>query len=327
MTDKVQPGRHLAAVLACLPYAFFLLVSPSLAQEAAPRSAVRLFDYDERQPLDIREAGRFDRPGCTVVDLTYASPKGGRVPAFLVVPKGKGPFAAILFGHWGGGNRTEFLPEAELYARVGVVSLLPDYPWDRPEPWHRAVNFDPENDKRSYIQAVVDMRRGLDLLFTRPDVDAKRVAYVGHSYGAQWGAILAAVDRRFKAAILIGGTPTLRDVLEGPGTAEFRKGLKPGQLEKYLEVNRPLDAINFIAQAAATPLFFQFATFEQNFSRGAVDRYYAAAREPKKVAWYDTGHDLNDPKAIADRGAWLVAQLGIATIRPFLEQELGVKPR
>src|SRR5438552_17794468 len=74
VTDKVQPGRHLAAVLACLPYAFFLLVSPSLAQEAAPRSAVRLFDYDERQPLDIREAGRFDRPGCTVVDLTYANP-------------------------------------------------------------------------------------------------------------------------------------------------------------------------------------------------------------------------------------------------------------
>ncbi len=314
-------------LLACLMCGFLTTASPLLAQQASPAASHRLFDYDRTRPLEIQEAAKYDRPGCTVIDLSYASPKGGRVPAFLVVPKGTGPFAAILFGHWGGGNRAEFLPEAELYARVGVVSLLPDYPWDRPEPWHRAVSFDPENDKESYIQAVVDMRRGLDLLLARPDVDAKRVAYVGHSYGAQWGAILAAVDRRFKAAILVGGTPTLRDVLEGSGTAEFRKSLKPGQLEKYLEVNRPLDAINFIAHAASIPLFFQFATFEQNFSRAAMERYYRAAPEPKSVAWYDTGHDLNDPKAIADRDRWLGAQLRIATIRPFLEEEMGSQPK
>jgi len=48
------------------------MVSSSLpAQEASPRSAVRLFDYDQRRPLDIQEAARYDRPGCTVIDLTY----------------------------------------------------------------------------------------------------------------------------------------------------------------------------------------------------------------------------------------------------------------
>jgi len=305
-----------------------LFVAPvALAQQPAPASSRGWFDYDHKQSLDIQETTRYERPGCTVVDLTYATPKGGRVPAFLVIPKGTGPFAAILFGHWGGGNRTEFLPEAELYAQVGVVSLLPDYPWDRPEPWHRALSFAPDSDKESYVQAAVDMRRGLDLLLVRSDVDARRVAYVGHSYGAQWGAILAAVDRRFKTAILVGGTPTLRDVFEGPPTAEFRKRLKPGQLEKYLDVNRPLDAINFVGLAAPIPLFFQFATFEQNFSRAAMDRLYEAAREPKSVAWYDTGHDLNDPKAIADRDRWLDAQLAIQTIRPFLEAELGLSHR
>ncbi len=137
----------------------------------------------------------------------------------------------------------------------------------------------------------------------------QRVAYVGHSYGAQWGAILAAVDRRFKTAILVGGAPTLRDVFEAPPTAEFRKRLKPGQLEKSLDVNRPLDAINFVGLAAPIPLFFQFATFEQNVSRAAMDRLYEAAREPKRVAWYDTGHDLNDPKVIADRDRWLTRNL------------------
>jgi hypothetical protein len=88
-------------------------------------------------------------------------------------------------------------------------------------------------------------------------------------------------------------------------------------------VNRPLDAINFVGLAASLPLFFQFATFEQNISRAAMDRLDEAAREPKSVAWYDTGHDLNDPKVIADRDRWLDAQLAIPTIRPFLEAELG----
>jgi hypothetical protein len=75
-------------------------------------------------------------------DITYASPAGGRVTAYLVTPRGKGPFPAVLFGHWGDGTRTEFMPEALLYARAGVVSLLVDYPWVRPAPWRRALtNF------------------------------------------------------------------------------------------------------------------------------------------------------------------------------------------
>jgi dienelactone hydrolase len=48
----------------------------------------------------------------------------------------------------------------------------------------------PEVDRKIEIQAVVDLRRGIDLLLARSDVDQTRLAYVGHSYGAQWGSIL-----------------------------------------------------------------------------------------------------------------------------------------
>lgn len=189
-----------------------LAISPLLAAQAKTTDGVEhLFDYDAKQPLDIQQTQTYEREaGVRVINLTYASPRQGRVTAFLVLPAGKGPFAAILFGHWGGGNRTEFLPEAELYARAGAVSLLIDYPWTRPAQWRRDVpNLDkPELDVEIFSQAVVDLRRGLDLLLARPDVDSKRVAYVGHSFGAQWGAILSAVDRRMKTAVLMGGTPT-----------------------------------------------------------------------------------------------------------------------
>jgi hypothetical protein len=130
---------------------------------------VHIFDYDSKQPLDIVDKVIEETPEAVIHDITYASPKGGRVPAYLVVPKAKGPFAAVLFGHYGLGLRSEFIPEAKLYAKPGAVSLIPDYPWDRPEPWRKTVfHFDkPEQDRDVYIQAVVDLRRGIDLLLTR----------------------------------------------------------------------------------------------------------------------------------------------------------------
>jgi hypothetical protein len=101
-----------------------LLVAATLAADRSPsvlqvrEGTAPLFQYDAAQPLDVRSAARDARDGVTVSDITYASPKGGRVTAYLVTPSGPGPFAGLLFGHWGGGNRTEFLPEAILYAQA-----------------------------------------------------------------------------------------------------------------------------------------------------------------------------------------------------------------
>lgn len=71
--------------------------SPLRAQDA---EMVRHFDYDQNAPLDLKIIGTQKRGDVTVYDVTYASPKGGVVPAYLVVPSGKGPFAGIIWGHW-----------------------------------------------------------------------------------------------------------------------------------------------------------------------------------------------------------------------------------
>lgn len=55
---------------------------------------------------------------------------------------------------------------------------------------------------------MVDLRRGVDLLRARADVDPNRIAYVGHSAGAHWDAILSGVDRRLKTVVLMAGVPT-----------------------------------------------------------------------------------------------------------------------
>ena len=210
-----------------------LLAAPADAGAApspAPAPRPITFEYDARLPLDIKDTVVAETPELTIHDITFASANQQRVGAYLVVPKGKGPFAPIVLGHWGRGVRAGFIPEAKLYARAGAISILPDYPWDRAEPYRRTTNhFDkPEQDRDTFAQAVIDLRRAIDVLLARKDVDPKRLAYVGHSYGAQWGAILTAVDRRMRTAVLVTGVGEIGDVLiknPDPELAELRKAL------------------------------------------------------------------------------------------------------
>ncbi len=170
------------------PLAFVLLACTLSAQEIQPS---RAFDHDRKAPLDIQEVLVEHRGDISVHDISYASPKGGRVPAYLVVPSGRGPFAAVLWGHWYWRNseffnRKEFLEEAIVLAQAGVVSLLPTGPGARPG---HVQDQTPLNEQQvtDLIQAIVDLRRGADLLLARRDVDPQRLAYVGHSCNATAG--------------------------------------------------------------------------------------------------------------------------------------------
>src|SRR5215211_7279598 len=100
--------------------AILLIATPCLAAEDID-SLRKMYEYDAKAPLDVRETLVLEQEGVKLFDLTYISPKGGRVTAYLAAPTGKGPFAGILFGHWGPGRRTEFLAEAMRYAKAGAV--------------------------------------------------------------------------------------------------------------------------------------------------------------------------------------------------------------
>ncbi|HKG59297.1 MAG TPA: redoxin domain-containing protein [Pyrinomonadaceae bacterium] len=207
------------------------------AQNQSINELRRLFDYDQKASLDVKEAGVINRNGVRIHDITYSSAKGGRIAAYLVVPAEKGRFAGVVFGHWEYGTRTEFLPEAMLYAKAGVVSLLVDDLDVRPAPWRRnAPGTEPEAVRNNFIQSVVDLRRSIDVLRARPDVDPNRIAYVGHSSGAHWGAILSAVDRRLQTVVLMAGIPTETTILlesDDPDYVSFRETTSKEQLEKY----------------------------------------------------------------------------------------------
>jgi cephalosporin-C deacetylase-like acetyl esterase len=293
-----------------------LFASTLSAQEA---ELLRHFDYDQKAPLDIQEAGVEHRGDVAVHDISYASPKGGRVPAYLVVPKGKGPFAAVIWGHWympGSAflNRREFLDEAVALAPSGVVSLLPDGPIARPG---YVRDPDPLDEPQiAYrVQAILDMRRGADLLLARSDVDPKRLAYVGHSYNASTGAFLSGIDKRFKAYVLMAGNLSDEVDMKSKEWQDFRKQIGPEKVDAFFAKYAWLDGGKYVAHATPATVFLQFATKEDFLTPARAKEYYPIVSEPKSMKFYEAPHALN-ADARRDRIAFLVKELGMKAPDP-----------
>jgi dienelactone hydrolase len=272
------------------------------------------FAYDAKAPLDALTAGVETRGDVVIQDLSYASPKGGRVPATLVVPAGKGPFAAVVWGHWYWENspmksRRQFLDEAVVLARSGVVSLLTDGPVARAGyvPDRTPLNAKQFDD---LVQQVVDMRRGADLLLARPDVDPRRLAFVGHSYNATVGAILAGVDRRFKAFVLMAGALSDQVDFRSAEYLRYREKVGPSKWDAFAAEHAWVDPGAYVAHAAPAAVFMQFATQEDFLTPVRVKEYAAIVSEPKRLKLYEAPHALN-AAARRDRLAFLAEMLDV----------------
>jgi dienelactone hydrolase len=298
------------------PATLVLLCLPVSAQDA---DMLRHFDYDRKAPLDVRDRGVERRGDVSIHDISYASPKGGRVPAYLVVPRGRGPFAAVIWGHWymqGSEflNRKEFLTEAVALAPAGVVSLLLDYPVARPGHADDSSDLN-EQQVADRVQAIVDSCRAADLLLARPDVDARRLAYVGHSYNAATGAFLSGIDRRFKAFVLMAGILSDEVTVKAREMQEYRRRVGADKFDAFMARNSWLDQGKYVSRAAPAVVFLQYASQEPFLTPDRDREYAAVVSEPKRFKLYDAPHALN-AEARRDRIAFLTEQLGLRPVSP-----------
>jgi cephalosporin-C deacetylase-like acetyl esterase len=254
--------------------------------------------------------------GTTVQDLRFPSPRGGEASGWLVTPAGDGPFAGLLYLHGSETDRDDFLDEAMAMASVGVASITLDAPFVR-EGRSRMTEagnyFAPDKEVAMVEQTVVDLRVAIDILVSAAHVDPARVGFVGHSWGASTGAILAAVDERPIAFVLITGRPSWTDYVrsEEDGRLSSVAGmLGPEKWAAYLAALEPLDADQWLPRTTAAELLLQFGSADDVVVPAAVDAFVAAAPDGATVRTYDAGHVL-DAAATADRATWLADRLGV----------------
>lgn len=265
-------------------------------------------------PLDVRTEEEADAGTYVRRLITYAAEPGGRVPAYLLVPKalldsGKRAPAVLCLhptdnkiGHKvvvGVGGRPNRQYALEL-AQRGYVTLSPSYP--------QLADYQPDCKALGYqsgtMKAIWDNMRGLDLLETLPFVRKGAYGAIGHSLGGHNSVYTAVFDSRIQVIVSSCGLDSYLDYKDGDIRGWTSDRYMPRLLAyKDRLQDIPFDFHEMIGALAPRMCFISAPLKDDNFKWQSVDRIAAAARpvynlygkpENLRVEHPDCDHDFPD---------------------------------
>ncbi len=201
-----------------------------LRQEISEFLGFRIPDHEV--PFEMNTV--VEKQGYDQVLLTYPGAENDLVPAFLLVPKGSGPFPAVLVHHQHNGER--HLGKSEVcglagdplqafgpaLAKKGIVVLAPDsICFEDRRPNRSGIEPDPDEnadllqhynemcyrlleDDTLMRKLLDDAARGISLLQAHPAIDKQHIGTLGHSYGGNTVLFHAALDMRIDFACSSG---------------------------------------------------------------------------------------------------------------------------
>jgi hypothetical protein len=269
----------------------------SRSSDASFRQWKAAYDY-EATPLEPRVEDVQETPDWVRERISFNGAGGDRAIAYLYLPRNyPRPLQVINFipaGDVDSGFRP--LPDsmedrlAPLIrsgrAAFGVV--LKGYierlwPADHTPPALQSVEYLDE-----MVGRVTDLRRGLDYLETRPQIDGSRIAVFAPSAGSRVGLIAAAVETRFAAVALMGA------------------GITRSGAAAIAEAN----PVGFAAHIAGPTLMLQGRYDEDTNSTTEARPLFDLLPEPKRWVPFDGGHIPSLEVMVPALNAWFDEVLG-----------------
>jgi dienelactone hydrolase len=267
-----------------------------------------LFAYDINAPLSLQKTLESTSNGVEVSTISFKSPDGGSATGLLYDPVTRSSLRpGIVLMHGMPGNARSTSATAQLLAEKGAVVIAIDAPFARRGGQTLRLS---NEDRAEQIQLIKDLQRAVDVLRSRPNVDAGRIAYVGFSYGGAMGALFVGIERRLKAAVLVVGDGGLVSHLTGPEDMSFLSGLSCATRVSWFRAMAPIEPIRFVPGASPTPLLLQSGKLDDLVPVADAEELHKAALQPKTILWYSAGHSLNQ-QAVNDRMDWLQQEIGI----------------
>ncbi|HYE66404.1 MAG TPA: protein kinase [Pyrinomonadaceae bacterium] len=255
------------------------------------------YAYD-KTPLDAQIIETKETAEWTRQKITFNGAGNERAIAYLYLPKNfPRPLQVIHFVPPGDVERgTRSLPVAmedilgpfikSGRAAFGVVvkgyieRLMPE--------GYTEINPTTVEYREKVVNRITDLRRGLDYLETRGDLDARRIAFFGPSAGARIGLILAAVENRYASVCLMAA----------------------GVRKSYVQWIAEASPHNFAPHIRATKLMVH-GRYDEDFSlKTEAEPLYKLLREPKRLILYDGGHVPPFEFMVTTLNAWLDETLG-----------------
>jgi dienelactone hydrolase len=254
-----------------------------------------MYSYD-RTPLDAKLENEDDSsPYWRKQRVSFNAAYGGeRVIAYLYLPRGVSPpYQTVVYFPHSGAQAFHTVEDTQLalidfLVKSGRLLVFPIYKdtYERlaspPDPGTVA-----ERDET--VQQAKDLRRSIDYLETRADVDNQRLAYYGVSWGGTLGAIMTALEKRFKAAVFASGGCNNEKVLPEADPMNFapRVSLPVLMINGRYDFMVPVDTCQ-------EPLF----------------NALGAPSQDKQHVLFDSGHSLPQLPAMKESLDWLDHYLG-----------------
>ena len=224
----------------------------------------------------------------------------GRVTAYLFLPKNAPPpFQLVVFfpgvGPFGGrGSSANVQPgTSDFLVKSGRAFVMPVFKGSY-ERWDPFISLQGDEYLRTFrtrmFQWRQDLGRVLDVLSARPDIDARRIAYFGASFGASTAFPLVGLEDRLKVAIL--------------GPAGFT----------YREMPPEADAINYVSRVTMPVLMLGGShdyIFPLETAQKPMFERLGSPDKDKRHVVFDAGHG-NFPRSemIREVLGWLDRYLG-----------------
>ncbi len=260
------------------------------------------FGYDRDLPFDAKTAAAGQGGGLTVERFEITSRYEERVSGLLMQSAdADGPRPLILIGHPGTLDKSSdyVLWPAEQWVARGAICATIDQA-GHGERARRPVSMEdfqrwPMRRLDQSLQTVVDWMRTLDYLSQRPEVDAKRVGFVGFSMGGMRGAPFVGLDERVQAASFCISAASARSD-RGGSVGSLANALSDPGVYAPMMAGRAVQVVAGERDDLITP--------------EATQRFYDQLSEPRELVWLPCGH-------------WDFMPQGIAPVGPFLERTLG----
>ncbi len=269
-----------------IPLLLGVIVFKTLNKTNECLPVIEYYGYDQAIPLLDSVTVALDTTGYTLLNVFYNSVHDKKVTGLLSLPKkGTSPLPVIILMHGLGDHKAVDYVEYgnDLFLKNGYAVMRIDISdhGDRKKNFH---DFDLTGTNKYWTrniitQTVFDLRRAIDFIETRKELNPKKIGYYGISLGGIIGTVFCGVDDRIKVPIvaLAGGQLNLL----------YKKDALSNASKDFTSIIEPL---NFVARISPRPFLMLNAKNDEIVPPVMSNLLFYKAEEPKEIIWYDAKH-------------------------------------
>ena len=275
-------------------------------------AVVRVSSTFDNKPFDYRIESRTVKPKYYMYRLTYPSPlvtsvsQNNTIPAEYYLPRGIRPGdparPAVICMHILDGDFVLVRLTCTMLASHGIPALMFKLPYygERGFPeGARALAADPKLFTSALSQAAEDVRRTIDLLASRPEIDAAEIGITGISLGGIVAATAAGAEPRLNRVMLVLAGGDLNKLIHhARETDELSRMIKGLGVFKRAEIDARIRAVDPLRHAEGLKkraqqgkVLMVNAAKDEVVPRACTEKLAAGIGIADEVVWLDgLGH-------------------------------------